>query len=380
MIANSEYVEISGLGGGATYTIPVHRFGCAGARPKVYIQGGLHADEGPGMRAALSLLERLQRLDTQNRVLGEIILVPAANPIGLNQRLLGGPIGRFDLATGGNYNRGYPDLSTMIAPRLEDRLGPDAARNVEAIRAELLAAVEEWSPNGAADTLRKTLMGLCVDADILLDLHCDSVAPVHIYMGTPLWPDAVDLAACLKAELVFLAEVSGGEPFDEAASSPWWLVPKILGLDPDRVPIPPACLAATVELRGSEDVTSVLGDQDAEGILRFLTLRGVLAGAEDTPDFTGLVAPLAGVEMIRSIGPGLFEPLVAIGADVEAGTPVARIVDPTDLSPKEQIISASAAGRVWSLSRERIVPSGAVLVKTATDRPLDGKGDLLLTA
>lgn len=367
-------------GPGTARHLTVHRFGTPGGRPKAYIQGGLHADEGPGMRAAAALLQRLAAADREGRIKGEAILVPAANPLGLDQAVLGDTVGRYHLGTGGNFNRGYPDLTGAVAPKLAGKLTSDADRNIRLVRAALTEAVSDWRPHNAADGLRRTLLQMAVDADYVLDLHCDSRAPVHLYLGTPLWPGASDLAAALAADLVLLAEVSGGEPFDEAASSPWWLLPDRLALDGDT-PLPPACLATTIELRGAEDVDEALAEADADGLMRFLAARGVVDGPGPAGTFTGTVAPLAGVDMIRAPSGGLIDLLVALGDRVTAGQPVARLIDPTADDPLAAAIdlTASTAGPVWSLARDRVVQPGAVVVKVAGAAPLAGKGAQLLT-
>ena len=60
------------------------------------------------MIVAHHLREQLLALEAEGRIEGEIVLVPSANPIGLAQRVLAAPVGRFDLANGMNFNRGYP--------------------------------------------------------------------------------------------------------------------------------------------------------------------------------------------------------------------------------------------------------------------------------
>ncbi|MGS0759400.1 succinylglutamate desuccinylase, partial [Roseateles sp. GG27B] len=69
----------------------------------------LHADELPGMLVAHHLRLKLGALQTAGQVLGEIILVPMANPIGLSQFHLYTHQGRFEATTGENFNRHYPD-------------------------------------------------------------------------------------------------------------------------------------------------------------------------------------------------------------------------------------------------------------------------------
>ena len=61
---------------------------------KVYIQASLHADELPGMLVAWYLKQRLAELENAGRLRGEIVVVPVANPIGLEQVLMDTPLGR----------------------------------------------------------------------------------------------------------------------------------------------------------------------------------------------------------------------------------------------------------------------------------------------
>ena len=122
---------------------------------------------------------------------------------------------------------------------LAGRLGPDAAANVAAIRAAMARrARRDAEPQGEIAALRHALLGLAHDADLVLDLHADNQAVLHLYLGTPLWPDAADLAAELGARAVLLAEVSGGNPFDEACSGPWWALARRFpdARDPARLP------------------------------------------------------------------------------------------------------------------------------------------------
>src|SRR5690349_21184833 len=103
----------------AAYQLTSYHYGSAGSGKKVYIQASLHADEVPPMLVAHFLRRELERLDGDGRIHGEVILVPAANPIGLSQVVHGMPLGRFDLGTGVNFNRGFrhvaDELETALA-------------------------------------------------------------------------------------------------------------------------------------------------------------------------------------------------------------------------------------------------------------------------
>ncbi len=108
---------------GSERQLSLFRFGSGPC--KAYIQASLHADELPGMRVAVELKRRLLELERQGRLTGVVELVPVANPIGLGQLVQGQHQGRFELASGKNFNRDFFDLAEAIAPALEGCLGSD---------------------------------------------------------------------------------------------------------------------------------------------------------------------------------------------------------------------------------------------------------------
>jgi predicted deacylase len=226
---------------------------------------------------------------------------------------------------------------------------------------------------GENAALRRELCRLAVDADIVLDLHCDLEAAMHLYLGTPLWPDAADLAAETGAVAVLLAEASGGEPFDEAFSSVWWRLARRF---PDR-PIPLGCLAGTLEYRGLRDVEDLTAAPDAEALLRFLTRRGLVYGElPPRPDPAVDATPLEGVAMIEApvSGIALFD--VVPGQRVAAGQRVCRIVDP--LRSDEVEVVSPTAGPVFARALRGLVRAGEVVVKVAGASPLPGRNRRLL--
>ena len=301
-------------------------FGQPGSGKKVYIQAALHADEVPGMLVAQCLRSELQALEQDGKIHGEVILVPAANPIGLAQAIHGAPFGRFDLSTGANFNRAYKHVAQDLITSLGSLLGADAARNVSLIREHARAAVALWPVRNDAQALKKTLLGLAIDADIVIDLHCDNEAVLHIYAGTPLAAAAAPLSALLQAHALLLAREAGEEPFDEACSRLWWDLAAHFG---PSIPVPPACLAVTVELRGERDVDYVLARQDAQALLAYLAHAGVLALplAALPPPLCG-ATPLEGVEPLSAPHNGVLVFCRALGELVGPGEPVADLIDP----------------------------------------------------
>lgn len=360
---------------GTTRRLTIHRFG-TGTGPKAYIQAGLHAGELPGLVVARHLLDHLIRLDAQGLVKGQVVLVPMANPIGLDQVLLGGHVGRFDLATGVNFNRAFADLGDRVADALRPGdLGPDADANRRLLQQALAKAAAALQPRTEADALRKLLLSHAVDADYVLDLHCDSEAVMHLYTTPACWPLGVaDLAARLDAKAVFLAEQSGGEPFDEVCSTPWDRLRTRHG-GPDT-PIEVGCSAVTVELRGEADVDDELAAADAAALIDHLAWRGIIAApAPLMPDLCNLATPLAGVDRVRAPVGGVALYHVALGDHVQAGAHVATVLDPA--SGNRHACHATSDGLVWSRTQCRYAGPNDILLCIAGREVLVTSGPLL---
>lgn len=353
----------------------VRSFGAEGARPKAYLQAALHADELPGVLVLHHLTELLGIAERAGRIRGEIVLVPVANPIGLAQSVMQGHLGRYDLALMTNFNRGWPDLAEAAGDALEGRLGADAEVNTELVRAALLATASDLPAVGENAFLRRTLAGLAVDADLALDLHCDAEAAMHLYLGDPLWPDAQDLAAEIGAEAVLLAETSGGNPFDEMLSAPWWQLARRFPAHP----ILQGCLSGTLEYRGLRDVEDAISADDAEALLRFLMRRGVVDGDPGPlPPLRCEATPLAGTAMVEAPISGLALYDATPGERVNAGQRLARIVDPlAEAAPAVEVVSP-VAGVMFARPLRGLIRAGEVIAKVAGPVKLAARGSSLL--
>ena len=240
---------------------------------------------------------------------------------------------------------------------------------------EVLSAL---APEDEAEYLKHLLLSLSHDADIVLDLHCDDQALVHVYLGTPLWPEASDLSAQLGADVTLLAEDSGGRPFDEACSRIWWQLAQKF---PNH-PIPPACLSATVELRGTADVSHEHGAQDAGNICLFLQRRGFIRGqAPELPPLRNDATPLRGVEHIKAPVPGVVIFLKKPGDRIDKGEVIAEIVNPlkTEMENRITPVRSSIEGILFSIIADRLARPGRILAKIAGKIPLKDKGENLLT-
>ena len=336
-------------------------YGKPGSGRKVLIQASLHADEVPGMLVAHHLRQRLDVLQAQGRVRGEIVLVPAANPIGMHQAIVGTHMGRFELASGENFNRHYADLTEAVVQAVQGKLGADAQANVAQVRAALREAVAALPATSTLDSLRRVLLGLAVDADCVIDLHCDSEAVLHLYTTPACWPALQPLARCLGAQAVLLAERSGGDPFDEACSMLWPALAQRLGPD---CPLPQGCLAVTVELRGEADVEHALAAADAEGLLQFLALSGLLdMPTTEPPPLQCQATPLAGSLPIVAPHGGVVVFARKPGDVVQAGDLIVEIINP--ITGTTTPLHAPVAGVFFARDNRRFARAGGRLGKVA---------------
>jgi len=194
-------IDLPAMSPGSARSVVVHRFGRPGARPKAYLQAAIHANELPGAMALHHLMPMLVEADRAGRVRGEIVVVPVINPIGLAQLLHNNHLGRYDFVGRENFNRNWPELSEAVARRVDGRLGRNAADNVARIRDAVLAALAAMKPMNELQTLRVEALKRSHDADIVLDLHCDQHAVLHLFISRQDWPGpARILAADLGAE------------------------------------------------------------------------------------------------------------------------------------------------------------------------------------
>jgi hypothetical protein len=350
---------------GCSKTLTSFHFGTAGSGPKVYIQASLHAEELPGMLAAHHLRQLLQTAQDAGALRGEVVLVPVANPVGLAQRVDHKPMGRFELDSSENFNRHYPDLAAAVWPVVRSKLGPDALGNVRAVRAAIGDYLRAWAPQTELESMRKTLLTLAHDADVMLDLHCDCEGVVHFYCEEACWPQLAPIARFMGSRAILLAKDSGGGPVDECLSGVWWrLVERMKAQGMDH-PLPQGCCSTTIELRGETDVSHALAREDAMAILGYLQHLGVVH-AEQAPAVPAPQCdptPLAGSETLRAAVPGVVVFAADVGQSLQVGDLVAEIIDPID--NRSARVVAGVAGIFYARIRDRYVTAGCEIGKIA---------------
>ena len=362
---------------GTSRHLVVHRFGPQNGGKKVYLQAGLHADEWPGMLVLQHLMVLLEQAEQNHRLQGEVLCVPFANPIGLAQNIAGYLAGRFDLSGTGNFNRSFGDLVTPVSQRVAGQLGSDAAQNIALIRAALKEAVASLSAHTEAEQLKRTLLSLSIDADLVLDLHCDDDALAHLYATKVQQDWARELAQTLGIEYVMVEDLEGVIAFDGTHLQVWHELAKSY----PQLPIPMACHAATVEYRGQYDVRDDWASEDAQRLYNYLVRFGVIEDTvQDPPQAPVRLSPLEAIDLIKAPYAGLVTYRVPLGTHLSRGQPFGDLVLLNQPYPNQRLsLVSQTEGYLFTRTHRRLVRPGDLIAKLFGDQPLPDRliGNLL---
>lgn len=363
---------MTGASAGTRRELTLYRYGAAGAGPKVYLQAGLHADEMPGVLVLQHLMTLLDQAESYGGVRGEVLVVPAANPIGLSQWTHQRPLGRQDADSLQNFNRSYPELAKLVGDGLDGTLTGSEAENLHLIRRAFRAALAGLEPRTDVQELQIALLNWSCDADYVLDLHCDHFAVMHLYASNAR-PDVTGLLCrSVGAKLALIEDVSGGNAFDEAHTVPWLHLRARYG---DKHPIPSGCFSSTLEYRGQFDVDDATAAQDAANLMTFLAAIGAVKGWIDKPSHPDAAhLPLGGAVEVFAPQGGVVSWLARPGDAVMAGQTLAHVTDP--VSRRCLSVVAPVTGLLFRTELWRSCLRGQSLAHVAGEQVVR-TGDLL---
>ncbi|EKT4529719.1 succinylglutamate desuccinylase/aspartoacylase family protein [Pseudomonas putida] len=356
---------------GTSRSVHSFHYGVAKGR-KVYIQAGLHASELPGMLVCYHLRQMLEAEESLGKLLGEVVVVPVSNPIGLDQTVLSYQMGRFDLASGENFNRRFPDLALTIAKELEGQFTGKSTTDIALVRAALHHHLAAMRSSKQTESLRTLLLTLACDADIVLDLHCDCESVLHLYVHPLSLDEAMPLAALMGAHATLYAVEQGNSPFDEVCSSFWVKLQEQL----PHIHLPLPTVSICIELRGQLEVSHTQARQDAAHIMDYLRLQGIVAnqGKVHVPELLQEATPLAGTEVLYADAAGVIVYLAECGRLLNPGDPVVDVIDP--VTGTTQRYYASVKGVFFARQNRRYAMPGMDLAYIA-GKEISRQGHLL---
>lgn len=370
-------VALAGDTPGASTQFSYYVIGPDTAPEKVHLQAALHADEQPGTMVLHHLLPRLQRADALGLLRARFTVMPMVNPLGMGNLSFRHHIGRYDLNSGVNYNRRWPDLFAAVRQQLAGRLKEDEAFNVALIRRTVANWIDAQQPRSAAEQLRLLVLREAHDAEFVLDLHCDDDSLLHMFTSPELMPELQDLADWMGAAATLTAADSGGGSFDEVLPQ---LYRKVAATNPGK-PVPMASATATLEYRGRADTFDTFGADDARRLYGFLCERNLIDDDPGSrPSHAAEATPFDATEVVRVDRPGLLAYHVELGERVRKGQPIADLIaleGPEAFMARTPIL-AGTDGFILSRAASKYAPRGANIAKIVGTVPLPSRKGYLL--
>ena len=364
---------------GLSCALQYYRYGDQGKGPKIFMQAGLHADEQPGMLILHHLLPMLEKAEQEGRLNAEFIVMPMVNPLGMAHLQFHTHRGRYHPQTGVNYNRNWRDLDAALfahSGNLVDQLGQDPDANKALILDHLRAWHNGFEPVTALDHLRHAVTKEAMDADMVLDLHCDDEALNHIFIAPQLMPEYQDLSDWVGAVATLTEEDSGGGSFDEVWPGLWI---KLARRYPDAA-WPALPLGVTLEYRGQHDVEDAINKTDADHLYNFFVGRGLITDKVQSPTSAPPASPLNAMETLRVNKHGLIAYRVDLGARVKKGDVIADLIDldGQGFARHRTPITCNTDGVVISRNMIKYVQPGVSIAKIVGTEPLPWRVGYLL--
>ncbi|GLX77939.1 succinylglutamate desuccinylase [Thalassotalea insulae] len=324
---SKEVMHVGEMASGAALTVPVYRFKGLGDGPSVYIQANMHGAEVQGNAVIFQLLELLRNME----IMGDITLVPYANPVGCNHKNGEYTLGRFDPITGVNWNRMYHFDESIIKPFVQQCIGKDDATIERDFKLLMIETIEQKLDHNifgltTGQRIAYQLQRLAHQADLVLDLHTGPISSKHLYCPEYAKESAqyFDIPHTLLIPNVFDGAL------DEATFCPWWKLQQAfaeLGIEFSITSQQVNKESFTVELGSQEQIDLDVALEDAKSILSYLQHKNVIATTDYQPStMTRYACYLKDYKAYYSPMGGMVDYLAKFGQPLAAGKPLARIL------------------------------------------------------
>ena len=345
---------------GREHRLVAHVFDSGRPGPRICLQAGLHGGEHAGIYLLTRLAHRLLATPGLRPVRGSLVILPLANPFGPHQMLLGEQAGRYALADGRNFNRGFQTAVPLAAELL-----PAIAEGLGGGRRMLRLAAE--GGRSVLPLWRAALLALGASCDLVVDLHCDGESVLHAY-APARHPLLESLFRHLGVALVLEGTDGEAGAFEET-----------LVLEASHIPGARRPLATTVELRGRADVGGAAARRDEAALLAFLAKEGMIAARAEPPVGEAPIwRPLSHVAYVAMPAAGVVDYRAAPGSRIAAGAPLATLARLDARGrPLLEAVTAPADGLMFARHHRRFLHAGEIVAKIAAETPRAGPGPLL---
>ncbi|AFY77176.1 MAG: succinylglutamate desuccinylase/aspartoacylase family protein [Hydrococcus sp. C42_A2020_068] len=368
MIPITSQIDLLQLASGDNLSIQVYKF--IGKQPgkKVYIQSNLHGSEIVGNAVIHQLIEFLTELD-EDRITGEIWLVPVCNPLGTNQRSHFFSAGRFNSYDGRDWNRIFwdyekecEDLATFVKTQKNldiKEVRKNFLEKQKAAFAKQLERIQKPSSVPYRDRYRYQLQSLCLDADFVIDIHSSSnqgIDYLYCFQGRE------ESAKYFFLEYGILMTEYDGNAFDEAFMKPWLALEKQLTKLGKAIKFD--LEAWTLELGSGMQMNPESVEVGVKGIKNYLAYKGILTLAGHSVNYPASTE----IQLVRrhqiknyyAIAGGMIQKRVPLKTSVKAGDRLYQLLSfnkSGDL-PTAIDICAETDGLVFDISTNQSVNQG----------------------
>lgn len=273
-------IKLLRLSSGDNLALQIYQFRGKQPGKKIYIQANLHGAEIVGNAVIQGLLSWLYSL-AEEQLIGEIWLVPACNPLGMNQRSHFFSPGRYNSYDGKDWNRIFwnyyldqTELDTFVRDHLAS--SPDTIyQNYQQQIEQSFQTEKEFSnqPSGVPFSVRyqQTLQSLCLDADIIIDIHSSSNQGID-YLFT--FPNQENSAKAFLLDVGLLVKEPEGYTFDEAFLKPWLSLEQAFAKFGREIHF--GLASWTLELGSGMDANSPSVEKGIKGIKNYLASQNVV--------------------------------------------------------------------------------------------------------
>ena len=361
-------IDLLRLSSGDNLALQVYQFLGKKNRQKIYIQANLHGAEIVGNVVIKKLFDWLLSLD-EEQLFGEVWLVPACNPLGMNQRSHFFSSGRYNSYDGKDWNRIFWDYDTekediyhFAKEHLEadnDTIYQNYLHRIKTRFQEQIEFRKKASAVPYSVKYQQILQSLCLDAKIVIDIHSSSNQGID-YLFT--FSGQEEITQTFLLDFGIRVDQPQGYTFDEAFIKPWLSLKKVFGNLGRNLEL--GLESWTLELGNgmSAQVESV--EKGVQGIKNYLASRGVVK-VSDFPITQTEKTPLQLVtknqlkEYYAPTG-GIVQNCVPLRTEVVAGETIYEVLELNKKGDKPEIVTvkAEASGLVFDRATNEAVNEG----------------------
>jgi predicted deacylase len=268
------------LASGDYLSLQLYHFRGDRSGKKAYLQSNLHGCEISGNAVLHELINFLQSLD-RSQLEGEVVIVPACNPMAMNARSHHFSSGRYNPYDGRDWNRIFWDYH-KVGHDLDEVARDFCELEVETIRKEYLKLIKTTfnRHHGNLDSAsgvplhkryRYLLQSLCLDANYVIDCHSSSNRTIDYFY---CFHDREESAKYFLIDRGIFLESYDGYTFDEAFLKPWLALEKALAKQGRKIIFD--LESWTLELGGGMEVNPQSVAKGVRGIKNYLVGKQML--------------------------------------------------------------------------------------------------------